>query len=202
MISPTVNSTPLFTSTELYSVELASLRWWMEINAYSLVHTQVCSKPLPFLVTSPAGSSAPVAGSYHLISNGPGLVLCNRIVFRESSLAFTRATITTSDPPTNQWCSLLSTLSTATLNGEPADSVANMLAVMKRLKTLLFAHKAAAVLVSGGAAQTVSTEEPAVSRAGRNAEGVADVPAFTLRMTGLFSASAAIHAASLSQPRL
>src|SRR5580698_11376355 len=123
----------------------------MEISAYSLVQAQVCTKPLSVFVTSPAGSSTPVAGSYHLISNGPGLTLCNLTVFGESGLAFTRATITTSEgPPPNQRCSLFPTPSTATLNGEAVESAANMFPVMERLRKLLAPHKAAAALASGG----------------------------------------------------
>src|ERR1700691_6764132 len=107
----------------------------MEISRYSLVPAQVCSKPLSVFVTSPAGSSAPVAGSYHLVSNGPDLTLCNLTVFGDSGLAFTRATITTSeDPPPNQRCALFATPSSATLNGEAAESASNMLAVIERLR--------------------------------------------------------------------
>src|SRR5580658_7347727 len=176
----------------------------MAISAYSLVQAQVCAKPWSAFVTSPAGSSAPLAGSYHLISNGPGLTLCNLTVFGELGLAFTRATITTSEgPPLNQRCSLFTTPSTATVIGEAAESAANMLLVMKRLRKLLAAHKAAAALASGGSAQTISTEvPPAASISVNNGEGVADVPASNLRMTGLFSACSAIHAASCRQPSL
>src|ERR1035438_401292 len=102
----------------------------MEIRAYSLVHAQVCAKPLSVFATAPAGSSAPVVGSYHRISNGPDLTLCTLTVFGEPGLAFTRATITTSDgPPPNQRCSLFPTPSTAILNGEATESAANMLPV-------------------------------------------------------------------------
>src|ERR1700733_7484858 len=181
----------------------------MEISAYSLVQAQVCVKPLSVFVTvtSRAASSAPVVGSYHLISNGPGLTLCNLTVFGESGVAFTRATITASEgPPLNQWCSTLATPSTAILKGEVAESVTNMLLAIVRLRKLLAAHKAAADLASGGYAQTISTAVPPVaSIAARNCEAVADVPAFnlsgsTLRMTGFFSACSAIHAASCRQP--
>src|SRR5271170_4981733 len=174
----------------------------MEISAYSLVQAQVCAKPWSAFVTSPGGSWAPVAGSYHMILNDPGLTLCNLTVFGESGLAFTRATITTSEgPPLNQRCSLFPPPSTATLNGEAAESAANMLPVMERLRKLLAAHKAAPALASGGSAQTISTAVPAVaSIAVKNGEGVADVPASNLRITGLFSARSAIHAASLRQP--
>ena len=153
-------------------------------------------------MTSHAESSAPVAGSYHLISNGPGLTLCNLTVFGESWLAFTRATITTSErPPPNQRCSLFPTPSTAILNGEAVESAANMLPVMERLRKLLVAHKAAAALASGGSAQTISTAgPPAASIAVKNREGVAAVAASNLRMTGLFSVCSAIHAASWRQP--
>ena len=155
----------------------------MEISAYSLVQAQVCAKPLSVFVTSAAGSSAPVAGSYHLISNGPGVTLCSLIVFGESGLAFTRATITTSEgPPLNQRCSLFPTPSTATLNREAAESVANMLPVMERFRKLLVAHKAAAALASGGSAQTISTAVAlAASIAVKNGEVVADVPASSLQ---------------------
>src|SRR6202034_2197566 len=148
----------------------------MEISRYSLVPAQVCANPFSVFVTSPAGSSAPVAGSYHLISNGPGLTLCNLTVFCEPGLAFTRATITTSEgPPPNQWCSLFPTRSTVTRNGEASESAANILLVMKRLRELLAAHKAAAALASGGSAQTISTEvPPAASIAVKNGDGVAD----------------------------
>src|ERR1035438_778285 len=178
----------------------------MEIRAYSLVQAQVCAKPLSVFVTSPAGISEPVAGSYHLISNGPDVTLCNLTVFGESGLAFTRATITTSDcPPRNQRCSLFPTPSTETLNGEVAGSAANMLPVMERFRKLLAAHKAAAALASRGSAQTISTDPLAASIAVKNGKVVADVPASNLRasnlrMIGLFSACSAIHAASWRQP--
>ena len=118
----------------------------------------------------------------HSPLNDPGLTLCNLTVFGESGLAFTRATITTSEgPPLNQRCSLFPTPSTATLNGEAAESAANMLPVMERLRKLLAAHKAAPALASGGSAQTISTAVPAVaSIAVKNGEGVADVPASNL----------------------
>src|SRR3984885_9014583 len=122
----------------------------MGISTYSLGQVQVCAKPLSVFMTSPAGSSAPVAGSYHLISNGPDLALCTMTVFGEPGLAFTRARITTSEgPPPNQRCSLSLTPSTATLNGEATESAANMLLVMVRFKSLLVAHRAAAALASG-----------------------------------------------------
>src|ERR1700677_31977 len=202
MISSMLSSTPLLPPPVLSSVWSGSLCLWIEISAYSLVQAQVCAKPLSVLVTSPAGSLASVAGSDHLISNGPDFLLCNRTVFGESELAFTRATITTSEgPPANQWCSLFPTPSTATLNGEASESVANMLLVMERVRELLAAHKAAAAWASDGSAQTISTElPPAASIAVKNGEGVADVRASNLRMTGLFSACSAIHAASWRQP--
>src|SRR5580698_259434 len=161
----------------------------MEISAYSLVHAQVCAKPLSVWVTSPAGSSTPVAASYHLISNEPALTLCNRTIFDESGLACTRATITASD---------------ATLNGEAAESVAYMLLGMEWLRKLLAAHKAAAAFVSAGCAQTISTEGPASSIAVRNCEDVVAAPASdlsgsNLSMTGLLNACSAIHAASSRQ---
>src|SRR5580698_4414934 len=131
----------------------------MEISAYSPVHAQVCSKPLSAFVT--AGSSAPVVGSYHLMSNDPDLTPCSRTVFGDPGLAWTCTTITTSDgPPANQWESLLSTPSAATLNEEFAESVAYMLLVMERFRKLLAVHNAAAALASGGCAQTISTEGP------------------------------------------
>src|SRR6202050_5855462 len=102
----------------------------MGISTYSLVQVRVCANPLSFFMTPPAGSSAPVAGSYHLISNGPDLALCNLTVFGEPGLAFTRATITTSEgPPPNQRCSLFPTRSTVTRNGEASESAANILLV-------------------------------------------------------------------------
>src|SRR5580698_592826 len=177
----------------------------MEISAYSLVHAQVCAKPLSVLVTSPAGSSTPVAASYHLISNEPALTLCNRTIFDESGLACTCATITTSEGPlANQCCSLFFTPSTATLNGEVAESVAYMLLGMEWRRKLLAAHKAAAVFVSFGCAQTISTDGPASSIAVRNCEDVVAAPASdlsgsNLSMTGLLNACSAIHAASSRQ---
>src|SRR5580704_1948675 len=198
MISSTLRSTPLLTST-VFDTAVVSLCWWIEINAYSVVHAQVCAKPLSVFVTTPAGSSAPVAGSNHLISNGPDLTLCSLTVFGDSALALTRATITTSeDPPTNQRYSLLLTPSASTLNGEAMESVATMLGGMERLRKLLDVHKATTALASGGRAQTISTEDPlAASIALTNGEGT---PASSLRMTGLFSACSAIHAASCCQP--
>src|ERR1700677_2149682 len=145
MISSMLSSTPLLPPPVLSSVWSGSLCLWIEISAYSLVQAQVCAKPLSVLVTSPAGSLASVAGSDHLISNGPDFLLCNRTVFGESKPA----------PPS------------------PSD----------------------------GSAQTISTElPPAASIAVKNGEGVADVRASNLRMTGLFSACSAIHAASWRQP--
>ncbi len=77
----------------------------MVISAYSLVQAQVCSKPLSVFVASPAGSWAPLAGSYHLISTDPGVRPFNLTAFGESEDPFTRATITISDVPLpNQRC--------------------------------------------------------------------------------------------------
>src|SRR5580700_7694345 len=141
----------------------------MEISAYSLVQAQVCTNPLSVFFTSLAGSSAPVVGSYHLTSNDPDLTPCSRTVFGDPGPECTRATITTSERPlANQWCSLFFRPSTTTLNGEAAESVAYMLLVMERFRKLLAVHNAAAALVSGGCAQTISTEGPASSIAATN----------------------------------
>src|SRR5580700_1710174 len=169
----------------------------MEISAYSLVQAHVCSKPLSVFVASPAGNWAPVAGSYHLISNGPARPPCSRTVLGESGLPFTCATMTTSDfPPRDHRCSSFTTPSTATLNGDAA-SAGNMLAVMERAKRLFTVHTAPAAFVSAGCAQTISTAVPlAASIAFKNGE----VPDSDLRMRGLFSACSPIHAASCRQP--
>src|SRR4051812_29355656 len=159
----------------------------MEIRAYSLAHWEVCSNPLSVVFTSSAGTVAPVAGSYHLISNGPGLTLDNLTVFGALELALMRATITRSEgPPTNQRCSSFFTPSTATLNADAAESPANMSAVMERLRMLLAMHKAAAALASGGSAQTICGASPRASIAAKNGDAVADSPEPSLRMTGLF----------------
>src|SRR5579863_840558 len=169
----------------------------MEINAYSLVQAQACARPLSVFVASPAGSWAPVAGSYHLISNGPDLVPCSRTALGEPGLPFTRATITRSDgPPPNHRCSLFPTPSATTLNGEVAGSVGNMLAVTAWFMKLLTAHTASAALASAGSVQTISTVVPLAARiAFRNGE----VPDSDLRMSGLFRACSAIHFASWRQ---
>src|SRR5580700_252360 len=166
----------------------------MEIRAYSLVQAHVCTKPWFVFVASPAGSLAPVAGSYHLISNGPARPPCSRTVFGESGLPFTCATMTMSDfPPPDHWCSWFAAPSTTTLNGEAAASAGNILAVMEFAMRPFMVHTASADLASAGSAQTISTEVPlAASMAAKNGEG----PDSDLRMSGLFSACSAIHAAS------
>src|ERR1700722_20546446 len=135
------------------------------------------------------------------MSTGPDLRPCSLTVFEWPGGAPTRATITTSDgPPLNQRCWSFPTPSTAILNGEFMESAANMLLVMERVMKLFTAHTAAAALASGGSAQTISTEVPlAGSIAAERAEVVRDVPASSLRMSGLFSACSAIHAASSRQ---
>ena len=93
------------------------------------------------------------------------------------------------------------TPSTAILNGEAAESVANKLFVMYRAMKVFTVHTASADLPSGGSDQTISTEVPlAVSIAVKNDEVVDNVPASNLRMSGLFNACSAIHAASWRQP--
>src|SRR5580658_615017 len=178
----------------------------MEIRAYSLVQAQVCVKPLSVFVASPAGNGVPVAGSYHLISNGPDRTPCSRTVFGESGLPFTRATITTSDcPPPNQWWSPLATRSTAMLNGEVAESAGNILAVMECAMKRFTLHTAVAAAASAGSDQTISTEVPlAASIAAKDCEAATDVSSATLsgssfRMRGLFSACSAIQVASWRQ---
>src|SRR5580698_7508845 len=174
----------------------------MEISAYLLVPTQLCVKPFSVFVTSPAASSAPVAGSYHLVSNCPGLSPCSRTVFVEPGYAFTRATITVSEgPPLNQRCSIFFTPSTSTRNEEFAESVAYRLAGMERFRKLLAVHKSTAALAFSGWAQTISTEGSlAASIAVKNCEEVVDASAPNFSMTGLFSPCSATHAASSCQP--
>src|ERR1700722_2964833 len=201
MISSILRSTPPLTSTVLYGVCSALLAVWMESNACSLVQSQVCAKPLSVFVASPAGSGAPVAGSYHLISNGPGLLPWSLTVFEWPGLPSSPAPLTTSEPAPNQRCRSFPTPSTAILNCEFAESDANMLFVMERVIKLFTAHTAAAALASGGSDHTISTGVPlAASIAGKNAEAVVDVPASSFRMSGLFSACSAIHDASWRQP--
>ncbi len=76
-----------------------------------------------------------------------------------------------------------------------------MLPVMYRAMEPFIAHTASADLASGGSDQTISTEVPlAVSVAVKTDEGVANVPASNLRMSGLFNAFSEIHAASWRHP--
>ena len=80
----------------------------------------------------------------------------------------------------------------------------NMLLVMERVIKLFTAHMVAAALASGGSDHTISTEVPlAASIPVKNDEVVAeasDLRESNFRMSGLFSACSAIHAASWRQP--